>query len=987
MLKILNRRIPREFRKNVWRYVSLFLMIMLGMYLIISIVGAADIVSINVERYSRQNQVEDGEFALYVPLEEEAETYLEEHKVVLEEIFYMDFTAPEDSTLRIFKNREQINQIQLDEGRLAETAQEIVLEKHYAAAHEYAVGDVVQIASLEFTMTGVGSTADYDAVYKNMTDIGIDSKAFGTAFVSEQGYTSLAGRSAQQKAEEYLYAYRNQGTLSDDEIKNYLTELPFSADDITDTYLTQEIEKAEAKKTEIKEGIQKLLDGAGTVKDGTKALAEGSQNVTTGIQSVQSGSEALASGSTQLAQGAGELNSGIGSLAEGSAALAQGSTQLNQSLAAAVTGTTGLLGGMDSLQSAMQQLQTGGTDLLAWSATLDEPYKSLLMQYISGVQAAAQGTSALHSATSELAAGTAALAAGGSSLADGSTQLNSGVDTLSQGAGSLYTGSQTLYDGIAELQEQSDALLDEIETYDADNLTMFIKAADNPRIAASVSDIEINKQVGIMAGIIFMILFTYVISVFVVHTIDHESEVIGAFYAMGATKKVLIRHYLMLPVLISLAGGLAGTVLGFSPLGVDTQMVDSTEYFSLGQMTHEYPVYLLLYGICVPPLVALVVNYLTIRRRLSKTALVLLRNEKKVSRMRNVNLKHFKFINQFRIRHFLASTKTSLTVMIGMYLSLLLLFLGLNSQVMISNIGVLNERDTKFSYMYTLKYPTEEVPQGGEEAMVKSFSKEAYGYTMDVTLLGIYEDNPYFDFSLAEGKNQIVLSDAAATKFKLKAGDKLIVSDEINEIDYAFHIAAVVPYSAGLYAFMDIEDMRSLFGQEEDYYNTVFSDTTLSIDAGRIYAVTAKSDITGYAQVFKDLMLAMLIVVLGVAVLIFVVVMYLMLKMMIDQSAFSISMFKMFGYQNHEIRKLYLDGNLVTILLSALVCIPLAKVTMDAMYPYMIANVAVGGDTSFTPLYYVGVFAGILLTYLLLNFLLVRRVRKVSPTEVLKQRE
>lgn len=46
-----------------------------------------------------------------------------------------------------------------------------------------------------------------------------------------------------------------------------------------------------------------------------------------------------------------------------------------------------------------------------------------------------------------------------------------------------------------------------------------------------------------------------------------------------------------------------------------------------------------------------------------------------------------------------------------------------------------------------------------------------------------------------------------------------------------------------------------------------------------------------------------------ISTLIFAVVMYLMMKVMIDRSAFSISLIKVFGFRTKEIRKLYLDGN------------------------------------------------------------------------------
>ncbi len=120
---------------------------------------------------------------------------------------------------------------------------------------------------------------------------------------------------------------------------------------------------------------------------------------------------------------------------------------------------------------------------------------------------------------------------------------------------------------------------------------------------------------------------------------------------------------------------------------------------------------------------------------------------------------------------------------------------------------------------------------------------------------------------------------------------------------------------------------------------------------------------------------------------IFLVVLYLMIKVMVDRSAYSISLMKVFGYRTGEVRRLYLDGNFVVVALGALVCIPAAKAVMDAIYPNFIANVSIGMDLSFSPAAYLGIYAGVLACYLLIELILVRRLDRMTPAEVLKNRE
>ena len=116
-------------------------------------------------------------------------------------------------------------------------------------------------------------------------------------------------------------------------------------------------------------------------------------------------------------------------------------------------------------------------------------------------------------------------------------------------------------------------------------------------------------------------------------------------------------------------------------------------------------------------------------------------------------------------------------------------------------------------------------------------------------------------------------------------------------------------------------------------------------------------------------------------------VLYLMIKVMIDRASYSISLLKVFGYRTGEVRRLYLDGNFVVVALGALVCIPAANGLMDVIYPYFVSNVAAGLELSFPPQLYAVIYAGVLACYLLIDLVLVRRLDRMTPAEVLKNRE
>ena len=215
----------------------------------------------------------------------------------------------------------------------------------------------------------------------------------------------------------------------------------------------------------------------------------------------------------------------------------------------------------------------------------------------------------------------------------------------------------------------------------------------------------------------------------------------------------------------------------------------------------------------------------------------------------------------------------------------------------------------------------------------------------------------------------------------------MVVTDEDKELKYAFKVKEITQYSTSFFIFMDIDVMRDMMGEASDYYNVLFSDKKLDIDPGRLYSTTSKEDIVKGASVFTSLMMPMIYVLSIASAAILLVVMYLMMKVMIDRSAYNISLIKVFGYKRKEVRKLYLDGNFYTIALGAMVCLPLSKVLMNKMFPYMIPNVSCGMNIGAPFIFYVVTYIVIIALYFVINTMLVRRLNKFTPAEVLKNRE
>ena len=849
MKRVLFKRYLRDIKKNFFRYFALFLLIAVCMFLVVAIVDSAYSIIEGTKELQERTHLEDCQVTLFNPFTPEEIKAIEDKGVTVESHTSFDYTLEDDSVLRIFANREKIDLVTLDEGKEAASHGEIVLLNRYAAEKNIKIGDTIKLGDEEYIVSGIGSSVDYDAPYRKLSDTSIDSSVFGTAFVCEQDY-NLLKKDKHAGSEDVTYAFLLNDSITSDELKQMIKDFDFDYKKVDDPYYKEMLADTYGKRDEIQDGINDLVDGVDELYDGTEELVDG----------------------------------------------------------------------------------------------VDE-------------------------------------------LKDGTSEFKDGLHELYDGSSELLDGVKELKDGVKDLKEESDEMLDKIFSKSPDNITQFMKKDENIRIGGAAGDVEVDKTVGLYAGVMVIILLTYVLSVFVIHQIKTESSVIGALYSLGAKKSDLVLHYIFIPTMVAFLGGTLGGLAGMSRFGCKWQMADCYSYFSIPDMPCRAPLYLVLYAIVMPALVSAVVNFLVINKSLSRTALSLLRNEQKISKGKDIKIGKLSFISTYRIRQIIRERRTAITVIFGMIISLLIFMLGMDCYVLCESVGRLNSQDTKYNYMYTYKYPTKEPPKGGEPCFITTLKKEQYGYNLDITIMGIDDDNPYFDVKPVKGKNKIVASDAIVQRYHVNVGDKIIFTDTAEDIDYAFTIEDVVPYSVGITVFMDIDSMRELFGEEEDYYNIILSDEKLDIEEGRLYSVTSKADIDKAAGIFLKLMVPMFSMLIVMSIIIFCIVMYLMLSVMVDRAKTGISLLKILGYRDREVKKLYLDGNRIVIMVGALISIPVAKKLIDILFPSFIANVACSMHLEFKWYFYLIIFGTIMLLYEIINLSLMRKINKISENEILKNRE
>lgn len=861
-MKIINKTIFRDLKKHFFRYLAMMLLILAGTYFVVAAISASTTIEDGISERNKTNNVEDGSFVVFSPLSEDSISGLEKDGVDIEEGFYLDYQLEDDSTLRTFINREKINQLDVVEGKLADASDEISIEKQYAAAHGYGIGDSIIIADQKFTIVGTVAAPDYETVIENVTDSTADNWKFGIAFLTDEAYGALknTGLASKTQTYQYFYKYTQDSTLDDKALKDILQESQINVTETDDENLINYIVEQDEDLSAYDGDVKELLSGNGF--DAT-------------------------------------------------------------------------------LEDANEQL----SGYIQEELTRENYYQT---------------------------------------LTDLASQISSNP-MISDGE-SLSKDILELRDGLEELSTI------DASSFDIDNLISFETAENNSRIGEVLSDISIVKEAGLLGGLVIFILIVYVVSIFTVHEVDLQSAIIGTLYSMGMKKRTLMMRYILLPVAVTLVGGILGTIIGFTPQGTGIMVDSLIATYSLPEFQTVYPGYLILYGLVVPPLTSAIVNIIVLNRRLSRQPLSLLRNEQKQNKASSLKLKKWKFANAFKFRQFLRESRSAIAIIVGVILSTMMLMMSQYISVGLGNMGKNMNEDVTFNYMYLLKYPSQKYTDG-ERACIESLNAKSVvdnTTTFNVSIVGTQEDSKYFDFEVSDSKDEITISSCAAIKFELEEGDTLTLFNEMDDTEYTFTVSNIVPYSGGLYVFMNIDTLRELFEEEDDYYNALFSDSELTIDSGDLFTVTEKSDLIDFVDVFVENMSPMIYLMYGLSIVVFFAVLYLMMKVMIDHSAFSISMMRVFGYRDNEIRKMYLDGNFVVFIVAAILAIPLSKGVMSKKWPQMVDHVALGIDVSFSWQNYVIMAATMLIVYFTVSAMLnhgLKKQMKNAASDILKTRE
>ncbi|MCI9564587.1 MAG: FtsX-like permease family protein [Eubacterium sp.] len=549
-----------------------------------------------------------------------------------------------------------------------------------------------------------------------------------------------------------------------------------------------------------------------------------------------------------------------------------------------------------------------------------------------------------------------------------------------------------LYDMVPQSDEEekkvSDAFLKTLykNVYMSGNeIEAYVPRYQNSAINFTGNDIGGDQGMMLILLYILIALLAFVFAVTINHTIVRESAVIGTLRAMGYSKIELVRHYLMSPILVSVASAVIGNVLGYT---VFKSMVVSLYYESYSLPTYEtiWNGNAFVLTTVIPMAIILVINLYSLTNKMSLSPLKFIRkdfNKSKKKKAFRLNSK-IKFITRFRIRIIFQNKSSYITLFIGIVFANIILLFGMMLPPLLKHYQDSIIDNMIARYQYVLKKPVEVKAKDAEKYAMTVLQMNKESISEQVSIYGIEENSRYIKDTPIDG---YYISSSMSEKYKIERGETIVLKEKYNDKQYQFKVKGIINYPGSLAVFMNKNEFCKVFNQEQNYYTGYFSDTKLNIVEKNIASVITEEDLTKTSRQLNVSMGNMFYLVEGFAIVLFVMLIYLLTKLIIEKNTNAISMVKILGYNDKEIGRLYIIATTWVVLISVFFSLFIASGLIHVIYFEMMKGYSGWLTLYIAPSIYIQMFMIGIGCYVLMLFIQFRKIKKIPMGAVLKNVE
>lgn len=260
MASPLRMRFPRELKNNLGKYLGIFLLMSVTIALTSGFLLAAHSIGVIIDDMPEKYSIEDARFTTaFEATDEQLDAAADAASdagtggtdIVRNWSFDADFNHAQgddgrDRTLRVYQHRTQVDLAAYAEGRVPEAADEVAIDRVFATNNGITISEEVELFGQRFTVCGIMTTSDNQALFQNNSDFTVNTLTFGVAEVSESGFAALEATGHQPA---YTYSVRfadrdltvAQRTDAEKDMMRALSTAGATVDDLTDSSANQGI--------------------------------------------------------------------------------------------------------------------------------------------------------------------------------------------------------------------------------------------------------------------------------------------------------------------------------------------------------------------------------------------------------------------------------------------------------------------------------------------------------------------------------------------------------------------------------------------------------------------------------------------------------------------------------------------------------------------------------------------------------------------------
>lgn len=531
-MKALRKEFWMEIRKSKSRFISILLIVALGVAFFSGIQASSPDMRYSGDAYYDESSLMDIKVVGTMGLTSDDVSSIESIDGIesAEGAWSTDVMCGEgqkQKVLHIESINDTVNKLDVQEGRLPEKSGEIFLDSTFASTNEYKVGDKVALredgdspllVTTEYTVVGTGRSPLYISFNRGNTTL-------GTGEVNGFGYVLPEDFDQEIYTQIYVTVHGAKGLTSyTDGYENLIAKIKDRVENIADDRCQirlaavkadaqEEINDAQKKLDDgKKEADEKLADAKEELDKGEKDLEDGRKEYEDGKSQLEDAKTELADGKkqledakTELADGKNQLEDAKAQLADGKSQLESARSQLSSSKSQLDTARSQLddgwsqvnaakaqlADGQAQLDSAQKQVTSGLAELEENQKTLDENKAKLAdgkAQIEAGEQQLEAAKQTLTTKQSELDQSKAEIIAGQQQIESTRTQLNAQKQQITDGLSQVSAGEAQLQDGISAL-ESAKAQLTELQSQLEIVRASYNAALENPD--ASQEEIDI----------------------------------------------------------------------------------------------------------------------------------------------------------------------------------------------------------------------------------------------------------------------------------------------------------------------------------------------------------------------------------------------------------------------------------------------------------------------------------------------------------------